>query len=161
MIEAENPTPVHPRRLKVIYGWYIYTIYSLLIFNIYLAVYNFCARHPYEAPLISTAHSLFIAFLLIQILKKRVFFSWLLLGYFMLMRLYYANILHVEFNTFSLSLVMAILTLLLAGTVVIGQYGRSAMQQQEWLAIFGWRQWAMLTGLAALLTLLITRNYLG
>ena len=45
--------PPNPKKLKVIYGWYIYVIYSLLVFNIYMAVYNVCVRHPIEAPLLS------------------------------------------------------------------------------------------------------------
>lgn len=160
MTHAVNSTPSPSRRLKVVYGWYIYIIYALLIFNMYLAVYNFCVRHPFEAPMISAAHSLFIAFLLTQILKKRVFFTWVLMVYFILMRLYYANILHVEFDIVSLSIVMVIITMLLAGTVVIGQYHRTT-QQQKWLALFGWRQCGAIICVAAVLTLLMTRDYLG
>jgi len=52
--------PPNPKKLKVIYGWYIYVIYSLLVFNIYMAVYNVCVRHPIEAPLLSLFHSLFL-----------------------------------------------------------------------------------------------------
>ncbi|CAM3906505.1 hypothetical protein [Serratia silvae] len=94
MTQTSNPISAPSRRLKVVYGWYIYTVYALLIFNLYLAVYS----HPFEAPLVFYAHSLFIAFLLSQILKKRRGFSWVLLIYFMIMRLYYANILHAEFS---------------------------------------------------------------
>jgi hypothetical protein len=52
MIPEYCPISPTPKKLKVIYGWYIYTVYALLIFNIYLAVYNVCVRHPFEAPLI-------------------------------------------------------------------------------------------------------------
>lgn len=155
MMQAENS-----KRLKVVYGWYVYAVYALLILNLYLAVYNFYAKEPLDAPLISAAHCLFIAFLLSQILKKRATFAWLLLGYFIFMRLYCANIQHIKFNALSLGIVMVILTFLLAGTVVIGQFERTTLPQ-KWLALFGWRQWAVLTGLAAVLTLLITRDYLA
>ncbi|MGP2940398.1 hypothetical protein, partial [Serratia marcescens] len=107
--------PPNPKKLKVIYGWYIYVIYSLLVFNIYMAVYNVCVRHPIEAPLLSLFHSLFLALMLQQVLKKNVVFAWVLLSYFILMRLYYANVLHVEFTLVSRGLVLLILTLLLTG----------------------------------------------
>ncbi|WP_431222261.1 hypothetical protein ACQ86O_18120 [Serratia sp. L9] len=155
MTQAANP-----KRLKVVYGWYVYSVYALLILNLYLAMYNFYAREPLDAPLTSAAHSLFIAFLLSQILKKRAIFAWLLLVYFMFMRLYCANIQHIQLNAISLGIVMVILTFLLAGTVVIGQFER-ATPPQKWLALFGWRQWALLSGLSAVLTLLITRDYLA
>ena len=160
MTQTVNPIPAPSRRLKVVYGWYVYTVYVLLVFNLYLAVYNTCVRHPFESPLISMAHSLFIAFLLSQILKKRSGFSWVLLIYFMVMRLYYANILHTEFSVTSLSLVWVVMTLLLAGTLSVRQFNANKVQQ-EWLARFGWRQWAVLVGIAAILTLLLTRDYLG
>jgi hypothetical protein len=160
MTQTANPISPPCRRLKVVYGWYVYTVYALLIFNLYLAVYNICARQPFEAPLISIAHSLFIAFLLSQILRKRRGFSWVLLIYFMIMRLYYANILHAEFSVVSLSLVWVVMTLLLAGTLSVRQFNRNKVQQ-EWLARFGWHQWAVFTGITAILTLLITRDYLG
>lgn len=160
MTQTANPISAPSRRLKVVYGWYVYTVYALLVFNLYLAVYNTCVRHPFESPLISMAHSLFIAFLLSQILKKRRGFSWVLLIYFMTMRLYYANILHTDFSATSLSLVWVVMTLLLAGTLSVRQFNANKVQQ-EWLARFGWRQWALLVGLAAILTLLLTRDYLG
>lgn len=62
-----------PEKLKVIYGWYIYVIYILLVFNIYMAVYNVCVRHPLEAPLLSLFHSLFLALMLQQVLKRTSF----------------------------------------------------------------------------------------
>ncbi|ALX95376.1 MULTISPECIES: hypothetical protein [Serratia] len=160
MTQTANPISAPSRRLKVVYGWYVYTVYALLVFNLYLAVYNTCVRHPFESPLISMAHSLFIAFLLSQILKKRRGFSWVLLIYFMSMRLYYANILHTEFSAASLSLVWVVMTMLLAGTLTVRQFNANQVQQ-EWLARFGWRQWAVLIGITAILTLLVTRDYLG
>lgn len=160
MTQTVNPISAPSRRLKVVYGWYVYTVYVLLVFNLYLAVYNTCVRHPFESPLISMAHSLFIAFLLSQVLKKRSGFSWVLLIYFMVMRLYYDNILHTEFSVTSLSLVWVVMTLLLAGTLSVRQFNANKVQQ-EWLARFGWRQWAVLVGIAAILTLLLTRDYLG
>ena len=124
-----------PEKLKVIYGWYIYVIYILLVFNIYMAVYNVCVRHPLEAPLLSLFHSLFLALMLQQVLKKNVVFARILLGYFILMRLYYANVLHVEFTLVSRGPVLLILTLLLTGAVAVGQLAtpRSGMT--------GWRGW--------------------
>lgn len=160
MTQTANHISAPSRRLKVVYGWYVYTVYALLISNLYLAVYNLCVRHPFESPLISIAHSLFIAFLLSQILKKRRGFSCVLLIYFMTMRLYYANILHTEFSAASLSLVWVIMTLLLAGTLTVRQFNNNKVQP-EWLSRFGWRQWAVFIGAAAILTLLLTRDYLG
>ncbi|WP_411753880.1 hypothetical protein [Serratia sp. (in: enterobacteria)] len=160
MTQTANPISIPSRRLKVVYGWYVYTVYALLIFNLYLAVYNIFVRQPFEAPVISIAHSLFIALMLRQILKKRGGFSWLLLLYFMTMRLYYANILHAEFSPASLSLVWVVMTLLLAGTLTVRQFN-CTKEQQEWLALFGWRQWATVVGITAILTLLFTHDYLG
>jgi phosphoglycerol transferase MdoB-like AlkP superfamily enzyme len=160
MTQTANPISIPSRRLKVVYGWYVYTVYALLIFNLYLAVYNICVRQPFEAPLVFIAHSLFIALMLRQILKKRAGFSWLLLIYFMTMRLYYANILHAEFSPASLSLVWVVMTLLLAGTLTVRQFNCTEVQQ-EWLARFGWCQWAVVIGIAAILTLLFTHDYLG
>lgn len=148
------------QKLKVIYGWYIYVIYILLVFNIYMAVYNVCVRHPIEAPLLSLFHSLFLALMLQQVLKKNVVFAWILLGYFILMRLYYANVLHIEFTLVSRGLVLLILTLLLTGTVAVGQLA-TPPQRHDWLARLGWRQWMTLAALAAILTPLITTDYLG
>jgi len=141
--------PPSPKKLKVIYGWYIYVIYILLVFNIYMAVYNVCVRHPLEAPLLSLFHSLFLALMLQQVLKKNVVFAWILLSYFILMRLYYANVLHVEFTLVSRGLVL-----------LIGQLA-TPPQRHDWLARLGWRQWGALTALAAILTPLITTDYLG
>ncbi|MBH2897096.1 hypothetical protein I5Q07_10850 [Serratia ureilytica] len=152
--------PPSAKKLKVIYGWYIYVIYILLVFNIYMAVYNVCVRHPIEAPLLSLFHSLFLALMLQQVLKKNVVFAWILLGYFILMRLYYANVLHIEFTLVSRGLVLLILTLLLTGTVAVGQLA-TPPQRHDWLARLGWRQWTTLAALAAILTPLITNDYLG
>ncbi|WP_233092524.1 hypothetical protein [Serratia ureilytica] len=129
--------PPSAKKLKVIYGWYIYVIYILLVFNIYMAVYNVCVRHPIEAPLLSLFHSLFLALMLQQVLKKNVVFAWILLGYFILMRLYYANVLHIEFTLVSRGLVLLILTLLLTGTVAVGQLA-TPPQRHDWLARLGW-----------------------
>ena len=129
-----------PEKLKVIYGWYIYVIYILLVFNIYMAVYNVCVRHPLEAPLLSLFHSLFLALMLQQVLKKNVVFARILLSYFILMRLYYANVLHVEFTLVSRGPVLLILTLLLTGAVAVGQLA-TPPQRHDWLARLGWRQW--------------------
>ncbi|OKB64820.1 hypothetical protein BHU62_20690 [Serratia marcescens] len=152
--------PPNPKKLKVIYGWYIYVIYILLVFNIYMAVYNVCVRYPIETPLLSLFHSVFLALMLQQVLKKHSVFAWILLSYFILMRLYYANVLHVEFTLVSRALVLLILTLLLTGAVAVGQLA-SPPQRHDWLARLGWRQWAVLTALAAILTPLITTDYLG
>ncbi|CAI0774337.1 Uncharacterised protein [Serratia entomophila] len=152
--------PPNRKKLKIIYGWYIYAIYALLIFNIYMAVYNLCVRRPFERPLLSLIHSLFIALMLRQVLKKKVVFAWLMLAYFILMRLYYANALHVEFDATSRGLVLIILTLLLTGTVAVGQLATPPLRQ-DWLAQLGWKQWATLATLAAVLTPLITTDYWG
>ena len=160
MIPDDRPIPPTPKKLKITYGWYIYTIYAQLIFNIYLAVYNGCVRHPIEAPLISACHSLFIAFMLYHVLKKRTYFAWVMLAYYILMRLYYANLLHIEFTLWSRGLVFILLTLLLAGTVSVGQLATPPLRQ-DWLANLGWRQWATLAVLSGVLTPLITTDYLG
>ena len=131
----------------------------LLVFNIYMAVYNVCVRHPIEAPLLSSFHSLFIALMLQQVLRKNVVFAWILLSYFILMRLYYANVLHVEFTLVSRGLVLLILTLLLTGGVAWQL--ATPPQRHDWLARLGWRQWGALMALAAILTLLITTDHLG
>lgn len=123
-------------------------------------MYNVCVRHPIESPLTSWLHSLFIAFMLYQLLKKRMHFAWLMLAYFILMRLYYANVLHIEFNAWSRGLVFVILAVLLTGTVALGQLATPPLRQ-DWLARLGWRQWVTLTGLSGVLTPLITTDYLG
>ncbi|CAI0730889.1 hypothetical protein V2T44_03040 [Serratia ficaria] len=153
-------TPPSRKKLKVIYGWYIYAVYTLLIFNIYMAVYNLCVRHPFERPLLSLAHSLFIGAMLQQVLKKKVIFAWMMLAYFILMRLYYANLLHVEFDALSRGLVLILLTLLFTGTVAVGQLATPPLRQ-DWLAQLGWKQWIALLALAAVLTPLITTDYLA
>lgn len=160
MITDYCPIPPTPKKLKITYGWYIYTIYAQLIFNIYLAVYNGCVRRPIEAPLISVCHSIFIAFILYHVLKKRTHFAWVMLAYYILMRLYYANVLHIEFNAWSRGLVFIFLTLLFTGTVAVGQLATPPLRQ-DWLARLGWRQWATLAALSGLLTPLITSDYLG
>ncbi|MGQ8704767.1 hypothetical protein ACUTSW_02015 [Serratia sp. TSA_198.1] len=160
MIPDYCPISPNNQKFKVIYGWYIYAVYTLLIFNIYLAVYNVCVRYPIESPMISWFHSLFIAFILYQLLKKRTRFAWLMLAYFILMRLYYANILHIEFNSWSRGLVFVILTVMFTGTVALGQLATPPLRQ-DWLARLGWRQWATLACLSGILTPLITTDYLG
>lgn len=160
MQSDDDSNIANARKRKIIYGWYIYTIYVLLIFNIYMAVYNTCVRHPIEMPLVSVAHSLFIACLLHQILKKRTRFAWVMLVYFIIMRLYYANVLHVEFGLFGCALVLLIISLLLTGTVVIGQMATPPVKQ-DWLAALGWKQAVALIAIAALVTRLITIDYLS
>ena len=81
-----------------------------------------------------------------------------MLSYFILMRLYYANVLHVEFTLVSRGPVLLILTLLLTGAVAVGQLA-TPPQRHDWLARLGWRQWGALTALAAILTPLITTDY--
>ncbi|HCR63088.1 MAG TPA: hypothetical protein DIW66_14490 [Serratia liquefaciens] len=160
MIPEYCPISPTPKKLKVIYGWYIYTVYALLIFNIYLAVYNVCVRHPSEAPLISACHSLFIGFMLYHLLKKRANFAWMMLAYYILMRIYYANVMHSEFNIWSRGLVFILLTVLLTGPIVLGQLATPPLRQ-DWFARLGWRQWATLAVLSGVLTPLITADYLG
>ena len=160
MITDYCPTPPTAKKLKIIYGWYIYTIYAQLVFNIYLAVYNGCVRRPIEAPLISVCHSIFIAFLLYQVVKKRTRFAWVMLAYYILMRIYYANVMHSEFNIWSRGLVFILLTVLLTGPIVLGQLATPPLRQ-DWFARLGWRQWATLAVLSGVLTPLITADYLG
>jgi hypothetical protein len=56
--------------------------------------------------------------------------------------------------------VLLILTLLLTGGVAVGQLA-TPPQRHDWLARLGWRQWGALMALAAILTPLITTDYLG
>lgn len=98
--------------------------------------------------------------MLYHVLKKRTYFAWVMLAYYILMRLYYANLLHIEFTLWSRGLVFILLTLLLAGTVSVGQLATPPLRQ-DWLANLGWRQWATLAVLSGVLTPLITTDYLG
>ncbi|MFI8416926.1 hypothetical protein ACQKDS_10805 [Serratia sp. NPDC078593] len=160
MQQDDYPTPADVRKLKIIYGWYIYVIYALLIFNIYLTVYNICARQPIDTPLFSAAHSMFIAFLLYQVLKKKTLFAWIMTAYFIGMRLYYANVLHAEFSVVMTGLVFIIVTMLLAGNMVVGQLTTPQIRR-GWLFKLGWRQAMLLIIIAALVTRLITTDYLA
>lgn len=71
-----------------------------------------------------------------QVLKKNVIFAWILLSYFILTRLYYANVSPIEFTLVSRALALIILTLLFSGAVAVGQLA-SPPQRQDWLAAMG------------------------
>lgn len=78
-----------------------------------------------------------------------------MLAYFILMRLYYVNVLHVKFDALSLGLAMIAITLLFNVTVAVGQLATPPLRQ-DWLAQLGWKQWVTIILLAALLTPMIT-----
>lgn len=79
----------------------------------------------------------------------------MMLAYFILMRLYYAYVLHVKFDALSLGLAMINITLLFTVTVAVGQQATPRLRQ-DWLAQLGWKQWVAIILLAALLTPMIT-----
>lgn len=49
-----------------------------------MSVYNVCVRHPFERPLFSLIHSLFIEFMLQPVSEIKVIFAWFTAAYFML-----------------------------------------------------------------------------